>query len=177
MSLEIGRVHVYTGESKGKTTAAVGLALRATGQGLKVRVIQFMKANVEKSGDIQVLEKLTGHEVLRFGHSLLGDRTEIIEEDYEEARLGLAEARRALASGRCDLLVLDEINVAAHFGLLSVDDLVDLIASKPIDVELVLTGRHAHPRLINLADYVTEMTLIKHPYISGDLTARRGIEF
>lgn len=173
MTLEVGRVHVYTGDAKGKTTAAMGLALRAVGHGLKVRVIQFMKADGEKSGEIRVLERLLGREVLRFGRGFFDAPN---ERDYEEARLGMAEARRCLAAACCDLLILDELNVAVHFGLIDSADVVDLVNAKPGNLELVLTGRYAHPAIIEVADYVTDMSSVKHPY---DLAfqARRGIEF
>lgn len=176
MGLEVGCVHVYTGSGKGKTTASVGQAIRAHGQGLKVVVIQFMKAGGEKSGEVKMVEKLIGREVLRFGRSFIGGPVAPTEEDFEELRLGLAEARRVLASGYCDLLVLDELNVAIHYGLVDLEDVLDIISAKPPKVELVISGRYAHPRILELADYVTEMTLVKHPY-SAQVPARRGIEY
>lgn len=172
--LESGCVHVYTGDGKGKTTASIGQAMRAIGQGLRVCLIQFMKADGDKSGEIKVLEKLTGREVLRFGRGLINQDPG--PEDYEEARLGLAEARRVMASCRCDLLVLDEINVALDYGFVELEDVLDLIASKPANTELLLTGRRAHPAVIEAADYVTEMTLHKHPF-DKFAAARRGIEY
>ena len=175
MAIKTGKVHVYTGDGKGKTTAAVGLAVRAASRGLKVRFIQFMKSDAPAGGEISAIEELTGYEVLRFCCSFFGKRAAPGKIDLEESRKGLAAARDILASGDCDLLVLDEINVAAHFGLVSVDEIVDLIEKKPAGTELVLTGRYAHPRVMVLADYVTEMMPVKHPFDKG-AKARPGIE-
>ncbi len=143
---------------------------------MSVRLIQFMKADSPEGGEIAAIEKLTGREVLRFCRSLLGRREAPTEADLEESRRGLDAARRIMASGECDVLVLDEINVAVHFGLIPVGEIIDIIENKPAGVELVLTGRYAHPRVIELADYVTEMTPIKHPFDEGT-RARQGIEF
>ena len=167
-----GRVHVYTGDGKGKTTAALGLALRAAGAGLRVFVAQFAKgtacselAALERFSDLVTVEQYGRGTFIR----------EPTEEDVRAARDGLACARRALISGEFRVVILDEANIATHFGLLPVDDLLDLIDTRPADVELVLTGRRADPRLIDKADLVTEMREIKHYYTNG-VKARTGIE-
>ncbi len=171
--LEKGYIHIYTGNGKGKTTAALGLILRACGAGLKVYFGQFMKRRehseviaLRKFGD-QVKVDQFGSGVFVKGHPS--------EEDHIKARDGLARAREALVSGNYDLVVLDEINVAVANGLISVDEVLELVAAKPDNVEFVLTGRRADPRLIEKADVVTEMTEIKHYYKNG-VKAREGIE-
>jgi len=171
-----GLVQVYTGDGKGKTTAALGLALRAAGRGLKVLIVQFMKPP-ESTGEHFALKKLGDRvEVRAVGQPkwLRADRLD--PEDIELAGKGLAEARQAMLSGAFDLLVLDEVNVAVHFHLLRVEDVLALLRDRPENVEVVLTGRRAAPELIEAADLVTEMRPIKHPFEQG-IEAREGIEF
>lgn len=168
-----GYVQVYTGDGKGKTTAALGLALRAVGGGLKVFVGQFVKG-MEYS-ELKSLARLAPELVVkqygreRFVHN------KPQEEDFCAAREGYEEVKRVVASGSYDLVILDEANIAVYFQLLSVEDMLSLIAEKPDAVELVFTGRKADPRLIERADLVTEMKEIKHYYSKG-ITAREGIE-
>jgi len=171
--LERGYVQVYTGDGKGKTTAAVGLAVRAAGAGLRTFFAQFIKA--ERSGEIDVLERLGDRVICRRygGGSWL--RGKPGEEDVMRARAGLEEVRQAVSSGEYGLVVLDEADMAVWFQLLAVDDLLALIDVKPERTELVFTGRRADPRLIARADLVTEMREVKHYYRQGVL-ARRGIE-
>ncbi|MBN1334924.1 MAG: cob(I)yrinic acid a,c-diamide adenosyltransferase [Deltaproteobacteria bacterium] len=168
-----GYVHVYTGDGKGKTTAAVGLAVRAVGAGLKVFFGQLIKEG--RYGEIGVLERLGGAVVCRqYGRGCwLGGEPQ--EEDRRLAREGLVDIRAALLSGEFQLVVVDEASVATWFGLLSVDDLLDLVDARPHGVELVFTGRKADPRLIERADVVTEMREVAHYYQRGVL-ARDGIE-
>jgi cob(I)alamin adenosyltransferase len=168
-----GYVQVYTGNGKGKTTAALGLALRASGAGLKVFFAQFAKGM--KAGEIIALERLADHITVR----QYGAETFIIgtpkEEDITAARKGLIEAREAMLSGNYQVVILDEANIATYFNLFPVEDLLDLIRVKPDGVELVITGRLADQRIIDAADLVTEMKEIKHYYIAG-VPAREGIE-
>ena len=173
MKLSKGYVHIYTGDGKGKTTAALGLALRAAGAGMKVFIAQFLKG--KPSSEFIPLAKLSDSITFaQYGRDcLIKDKP--TEEDKALAQQGLAESRQALMSGRYDLVILDEANVAVLFDLLSLDDLLDLIKKKPDHVELVFTGRKAHPKLIEAADLVTEMKEIKHYYTQGVL-ARAGIE-
>lgn len=167
-----GYVQVYTGDGKGKTTAALGLALRVAGAGLRVFIAQFVKGR--EYSELRALERLPQVEVRRYGRTCFIDR-EPEPADIEAARTGLAEAREEMLSGRWDLVILDEANIATHFGLFPVEELLALIAEKPESVELVITGRRADPRVIEAADLVTEMREIKHYYRRG-VRARKGIE-
>lgn len=167
-----GYVQVYTGDGKGKTTAALGLALRAAGAGLRVFIGQFVKG-MEYS-ELRALERFEEIEVRRYGRDCFIHR-EPEAEDIEAACAGLAEAREELASGRWDVVILDEANIATHFKLFAVDELLAVIAEKPEGVELIITGRRADPRVIDAADLVTEMREVKHYYTKG-VPCRKGIE-
>lgn len=175
MSLERGLTQVYTGNGKGKTTAALGLALRAVGRGLKVCMIQFIKgggAYGEHLAAWHLSPLLTIHQTGRDGW-IRRDRLD--PEDVRIANATLALARLALTGGHYDLVILDEINGAAWFGLIDPRQILELIALKPPTVELVLTGRDADPQVIAAADLVTEMNEVKHYYQRG-VQARVGIE-
>lgn len=168
-----GYVHVYTGDGKGKTTAALGLALRAAGAGWSVFLGQFLKGMT--SSELESLGRFADQiTVRRYGRSDFVDRVPK-DSDRDLARRGLAECREALASGRYALVILDEANVAAAMHLVAMDELLDLIDARPASVELVLTGRWADPRVIARADLVTEMREVKHYYRQG-VAARVGIE-
>lgn len=175
MGLKQGQVQVYTGNGKGKTTASLGLALRAVGRGLKVCMIQFIKGGGQY-GEHFAAEKLapllTIHQTGRDGWIQKGN---LDPEDIRIASESLELARSALTGGEYDLLILDEINGAVWFGLLNVEEVLQLVAARPASVELVLTGRSAAPELIAAADLVTEMCEIKHYYQQG-VPARVGIE-
>jgi cob(I)alamin adenosyltransferase len=174
--MDRGYVQVYTGEGKGKTTAAIGLCLRALGAGLSVYVGQFIKAR--PSAEIEALRSAWGAggclETRQYGlgRFIEGDPG---APDIVAARSGLVDARAALLSGRFDLVVLDEICVAVVRGLLEEGDVLGLVASKPESVELVLTGRYATQSIVAAADLVTEMRAVKHYHASG-VVARAGIE-
>jgi cob(I)alamin adenosyltransferase len=168
-----GFVQVYTGDGKGKTTAALGLALRAAGAGLKVYIGQFIK-NADYS-ELRTLRRLSDCITIeQFGRGcfLL---TAPDQADIDAARQALATIGGILASGAFDLVIADEINVAFALGLLNEDDLLALMARRPKAVELVLTGRGAPPSVLERADLVTEMRAIKHYYDQGVL-ARKGME-
>lgn len=168
-----GYIQVYTGDGKGKTTAAMGLALRAAGAGLRVCIIQLMKG--AEAGEIAALRKLGDLITVRlFGRAGFIEGAPD-EEDIRLAREGLEEAERAVVSGEYNVVILDEANVAVNFGLFSVSDLLRLMDRKPERVELVITGRKADPQVIERADLVTEMSEIKHYYHKG-VSARKGIE-
>ncbi len=168
-----GYVQIYTGNGKGKTTAALGLALRAVGAGMKVFIGQFVKGM--KYSELGALDRLApGITVMQFGRGcFIYEKPE--EADIQAARLGLIETRRAMLSGDYDLVILDEANIAVYFELFSVEDLLALIDEKPPRIELVITGRYAHEKLLAAADLVTEMKEIKHYYTRG-VQAREGIE-
>jgi cob(I)alamin adenosyltransferase len=168
-----GYVQVYTGDGKGKTTAAMGLALRAAGAGLKVFIAQFVKS--EKYSEISALARFSDLITCRQYGSGCWLEGQPGEEDVRLAVSGLEEVRRIITAGGHDVVILDEANIATHFGLLSADDLIALIDIKPPGVELIFTGRKADPRLIERADLVSEMQEIKHYYQKGVL-ARKGID-
>lgn len=171
--LSAGYVHVYTGDGKGKTTAAIGLAIRAAGAGLKVLFAQFIKGGVYS--EIAALRALAGNITVRqYGRGRF-IKGEPCQEDIDAAKRGLTEVKQALSDGSYDVVVLDEANIAIQFNLFGVEKLVELIACKPPNVELVVTGRYAHPFLLDCADVVTEMKEVKHYYQKG-ITARVGIE-
>ena len=172
---EKGLVHIYTGKGKGKTTASLGLAVRALGHGAHVTMIQFMKGWKEY-GELITASKLEGLKIIQTGRPDYVYRGKEQPEDYDEAERGMETALRVMSSGKCDMLILDEINVAIEYGLLPLELLIELVKNKPFGMELVMTGRDAKKELIELADLVTEMKEVKHPYNDGT-TARRGVEF
>lgn len=172
--LERGCVQVYTGNGKGKTTAALGLAFRAVGRGLRVCFFQFIKGS-GLYGEHLLAEKLAPQlTMIRSGRPGWVN-TKDITADRKAAQEGLEQARTLLTSGDYDLVILDEINGAAAFGLIDVEQILDLIQLRPEKVELVLTGRNAADQVIEAADLVTEMCDIKHYYRAG-VPARTGIE-
>jgi cob(I)alamin adenosyltransferase len=172
--VERGLVQVYTGDGKGKTTAALGLALRACGSGLKVFLAQFAKGR--PSGELSALERLADLVTVRqYGREsfLVGQPG---PEDLRLARDGWQEVLQVAARGEQDLLILDEIGIALHYGLVSTAEVLDLVAGRPATLELVLTGRRMPPEILERADLVTEMRQLKHYHQRG-VPARRGIEY
>jgi len=168
-------VHVYTGRGKGKTTAALGLALRAIGHGLRVFVVQFLRG-AHEAGELVMARRLAPMlEIRPMGREAVVDPGAPDPVDIKWAADGLALAANAMKKGRCDVVILDDINLAVSHGLLHVDQVLDLLDLRPATVELVLTGRDAHPELVAAADLVTEMTQIKHYHDMG-VAPREGIE-
>ena len=167
-----GLVIVHTGNGKGKTTAALGLAIRAFGAGLKVLILQFIKGR-KHSGELTALEIL-GVEVRQLGLGFI--TKENFAEQKKSARAAIELAQTEILSGAWDLIILDEINYAVKFGLLSSAELLELIKIRPPQLHLIFTGRDALPELVDKADLVTEMKLIKHPFQKG-IAAQSGIEF
>ncbi len=172
--LERGYAQLYTGDGKGKTTAALGLVLRALGQGLRPAVLQFMKAD-PTWGEIVTLKKL-GVPVRQCGLDHWVFKGEASDEDLAAAAAGFDRAKALVEGGDYDLVVLDELVTAVFFELIPVTRVTDLIAGKPEAVELVITGRRAPEELIEAADLVTEMRPLKH-YFDAGVQARPGIEF
>jgi len=168
-----GYVQVYTGDGKGKTTAAMGLALRAAGAGLRVLIIQFMKAR--PSAEIRALEILSDDITIRRYGAGRFVRNKPSPKDIQAAREGLEDARRAMLSGRFDVVILDEVNVAMAMKVVAIQDVLDLLNARPAKVELVLTGRRAPKEIIDRSDLVTEMREVKH-YFRRGVVARKGIE-
>jgi len=173
--LEKGLVHVYTGNGKGKTSAAFGLALRAIGNGLKVFVIQFIKGGFDY-GELHAVKFLPNLELRTFGRGKFISKIPPDAEDVRLAREGFELAKKVIEGGGFDVVVLDEINVAMHLKLIRVDEVLGLIRNKPKHVELVLTGRSAPSEIVEVADLVTEMREVKHPYALG-MQPRKGIEY
>jgi cob(I)alamin adenosyltransferase len=173
--LSKGLVQLFTGDGKGKTSAAIGTVIRALGHGLKVYIAFFLKGS-RPSGEFHILSRMPGVTMASFGSGGLVDPDNVKAEEREGAEKGLAAAREAMLSGKYDMVVLDEVNVAVFFELVSVEDVLKLIADKPQKVELILTGRRADTRLVQAADLVTECLKIKHPYDMG-VAMRGGIEF
>ncbi len=170
-----GTVQVYTGDGKGKTTAALGLGLRAWGHGARVLVIQFMKGRINY-GELEAAQRLDGFDIEQYGRETFVDRDEPAAEDVALAREALARARQVVNANEYDLVILDEVNVAADYGLIKTEDVLDLIAKKPREMELVLTGRSAPAEFVAAADLVSDVREIKHHYRIG-IPARKGIEF
>jgi cob(I)alamin adenosyltransferase len=170
-----GLVEIFTGDGKGKTSAALGVALRALGQGLRVHIVYFMKGDFPY-GEQKTLSELSNVTFENFGFQDFVDPANVKSEEKEEARKALEAARRAMLSLKYDVVILDEVNVAAAWKLINLDEVIKLIHDKPESIELILTGRYADPRLIEMADLVTDMVKVKHPYDKGIL-ARKGIDY
>jgi len=169
-----GYIQVYTGNGKGKTTAALGLALRAAGAGLRVFIVQFMKRR--RCSEHASLARFQDSITLRqFGQGCILKR-KTKPSDRKAAHAGLGDVKRAITSGDYDLVILDEVNVAVHLQLISSKDLLALMADKPQGIELIITGRYANQEVMAAADLVTEMKEIKH-YRKKGVKARTGIEY
>jgi cob(I)alamin adenosyltransferase len=174
MTLEKGYIHVYTGPGKGKTTAALGLGLRASGAGLKVYMIQFMKGR--RYSELDAVENITDFTIVQYGRDEFVNKDSPEQVDIDLALEGFAHAQEIIKSGKYDMIILDEINVAVDFNLITLEDVIKLIEEKPEKLELVLTGRYAHPEISKRAGVLTEMLEINHPYQSG-VKARKGIDY
>jgi cob(I)alamin adenosyltransferase len=173
--LEKGLVQVYTGNGKGKTTAAFGLALRAIGRGLKVYIIQFIKGGFDY-GELYIVDKLPNLALKAFGRGRFVTEKPAEKVDVEFAEEALVLAEEVVKSGEYDIVILDEINVALNLKLVKIEKVLKLIKNKPKHVELVLTGRYAPNEIVEAADLVTEMKEVKHPFNEG-FQARKGIEY
>lgn len=171
---ELGLVHVYTGKGKGKTTASLGLAFRAAGRGLEVLMIQFLKPP-ENYGEHIAAEHFENLTIMPMGLDHMVGRVPK-EEDIKIAKETLAEAKKLIYSKKYDLVILDECNVAMSWGLIDPDDVIKMLSGRPDNIEIVLTGRGAPQQIIDYADLVTEMMMIKHPFDKG-IKARKGIEY
>jgi len=165
-------IQVYTGNGKGKTTAALGLALRAAGAGLKIYIGQFVKGKY--CSELNSLKKIKNIRIEQFGRACFIKRKPT-KKDLEFAQTGLKKIREIIAQGAYDLVMLDEINIALKLNLIKLKDVLDLIKKTPKNIELILTGRYAPGAILKAADLVTEMKAIKH-YYKKNVKARRGIE-
>jgi len=166
---------VYTGNGKGKTTAALGVALRAAGHGLKVSIFQFMKGQIDY-GELEGARMLSPYvDIFQAGRDTFVDRRNPDPEDVRLARNGWELVRESIREKKADIVILDEINCAMDFGLIPVAEVLDALRGKPADMEVILTGRGAPVEIVEAADLVTEMLAIKHYYAQG-VEAREGIE-
>ncbi|MFQ5909370.1 MAG: cob(I)yrinic acid a,c-diamide adenosyltransferase [Thermoplasmata archaeon] len=172
---DLGLIQVYTGTGKGKTTASLGLALRACGHGLKVYMIQFMKGRIDY-GELKAVDKIEGLTIEQFGRPEFVDKDNPSEEDVKLAREALQKSREIILSGKYDMVILDEINVAIEWNLIRLEDVIDLLERKPANVEVILTGRYARKEIIDLADLVSEVREVKHPFKRG-MHSRVGVDF
>lgn len=172
-----GLIIVNTGNGKGKTTASLGLGMRAWGQGLKVLVLQFIKGSW-KYGELEAAKRMGGDFVIRqLGEGFVRNaKEEAIAGHKDVAQEALADAKKEIMSGKWDMVILDEINYAIKYGLIPLEAAMDLLEAKPQSLHLVLTGREARQEIIDKADLVTEMKAIKHPLKQG-IKAQKGIEF
>lgn len=175
MKLKKGYIQVYTGNGKGKTTAALGQAMRALGHDLRAFVIQFMKGNIEY-GELEMSRRLAPQFTLRqMGRETFVDKKKPDPKDIEMAADALRLAKKIVSENSTDILILDEINVALDFKLIPLDAVLKLLNDKPEGMEIILTGRYAPQGIIDRADLVTEMREVKH-YYRGGVDARVGIE-
>ncbi|MCO5386762.1 cob(I)yrinic acid a,c-diamide adenosyltransferase [Desulfosporosinus sp.] len=175
-NLSQGLVQIYTGNGKGKTTAAFGLALRAVGHGFRVFIIQFMKGN-DGYGELDGIKRLSPEcQLEHYGGAGWVHKGENLEENIVEAKKAFSSAQEIIFSGDWDIVILDEILNAIWFELIPESEVMELLTKKPSHVELILTGRNASEDMIEKADLVTEMVVKKHPYEKG-IMSRQGIEF
>ena len=172
--MEKGYIHVYTGPGKGKTTAALGLGLRAAGAGFKVYMIQFMKGR--RYSELDAIENLSNFTVVQHGRDEFVNKDSPEQIDIDLAKEGFKAAKDVVKNGKYDMVILDEINVAIDYNLINLNEVIKLVEDKPEKLELILTGRYAHPEIVKIADLVTEMLEIKHPYQQGVL-ALKGVDF
>ncbi|MFX1486811.1 MAG: cob(I)yrinic acid a,c-diamide adenosyltransferase [Promethearchaeota archaeon] len=173
--LKEGFVHVYTGDGKGKTTTAFGLAMRAIGHGYSVNIIQYLKGEYEY-GEVKASKYLPNLEVKRFGTLDFVNPEEKSDTDVEQARKAFDYSREVVMSEKWDIVILDEINVALDFGLFKIEEVLDLIEKKPKKVELILTGRYAPSQIVRAGDIVTYMRQVKHVFSRG-IGPREGVDY
>jgi cob(I)alamin adenosyltransferase len=174
--LRKGYFQLYTGNGKGKTTAALGIAVRAMGQGFRTYIGQFMKGQV--CGELKAAKSVLSPYVTveQYGkRTLVGIKDDVGDDDIRMARAGLGKAKRAMFSGAYDVVTFDEIITAHHFHLVTLGEMLEVVEMKPVDIEVIFTGRHAPPEPIEKGDLVTEMKEVKHYYQTG-VKARKGIE-
>lgn len=170
-----GLLIVFTGQGKGKTTAALGMALRAAGHGMRVLILQFIKGTW-KYGELSSLNRFEEITIQPLGSGFTW-RKENLDEDRELARLGWDKAQYEIDHGNYDMIILDELNYVLSYGLLAIESVLDSVKNRRKDLHLVVTGRNAPAELIQQADLVTEMHLIKHPYKEQGVKAQKGIEY
>ncbi len=167
-------LQVYTGNGKGKTTAALGLGLRTIGAGKKVLLVQFLKDG--QSSEIKTISRLKNFEAKAFGRKGFVNKKKLVKKDYDLAKQGFNFVQKAIESKKYDLIILDEINMANYFKLIETKDILKLIQEIPKQIEVILTGRYADKKILQQADLVTQMNEKKH-YYQKKIKSRKGIEF
>jgi cob(I)alamin adenosyltransferase len=173
MEINKGYIHLYTGNGKGKTTAAIGLAIRAVGAGKRVFIVQFVKGM--HYSELETLKRIPEIEIHQYGLDCF-IKNKPTQKDIDAARIGLSEVSSVLLENNFEVLVLDEICIALYYHLFEEKEVLDLLKAKPEEMEIILTGRYASKALFEISDLVTEMTEIKHYYNDG-VQARKGVEF
>ncbi|MDD5604391.1 MAG: cob(I)yrinic acid a,c-diamide adenosyltransferase [Dehalococcoidales bacterium] len=171
-----GSIIVYTGDGKGKTSAAIGTAVRASGHNLSVLLVLFMKGSSYDHGEVRALKGIHGITIKSFGQPGWVKKGSIHNGDIEQAQLALSCAQSAISNAEYDFVIMDEVNAAVDCGLINFEDLENIIKMCPSGVSIVLTGRNADPRLFEMADIVTEMKAIKYLYTTGN-NARKGLDY
>ncbi|OQX56265.1 MAG: cob(I)yrinic acid a,c-diamide adenosyltransferase [Candidatus Cloacimonas sp. 4484_209] len=171
----LGLIQVFTGDGKGKTTAALGEALRACGHNFKVLVVQFMKGQI-KYGEVRIASKVPNLTLKQFGLPTFVKKGAPSKEDLRLAHKGLEFAKSAIMSKKYDMVILDEVNVAIDYGLIKLEDVLKILKEKPKGIEIIITGRYAPKEIIEMADLVSRIEEVKHPYQKGIL-ARKGVEW
>jgi len=177
---KIGYIQIYTGDGKGKTTASLGLTMRALGRGWKVLIVMFAKGG-NGYGELFSFRELSPKlmnqlKIIQAGLDRIVYKNNISDDDKKAVEYGWKVAKQAAASGEFDLIVLDEANIALELGLISLEEMKNFLKTKPASLEIVITGRHAHPEIIELAHLVSEINPVKHYWDIG-VTARKGIEY
>ncbi len=168
-----GYIHLYTGDGKGKTTAAIGLAIRAAGANKKVFIAQFVKGM--HYSELDALKRFPEIQIKQYGlDCFILNKPK--QEDFEAARKGIEDVKIVVSDNLCDVLILDEVCIALHYHLFEVAELLEILKNKPLAMEIVMTGRRASPTLINASDLVSEMREVKH-YFNEGVVARKGIEY
>jgi len=172
-----GVIHVYTGHGKGKTTASLGVALRAAGHGMKTVMVQFIKGSM-CCGELDGYRNIPGFELHACGKGFVGGVSDKVplEEHKKAAEDALETAKKKMLSGKFDIIILDELNVALSLNLLRLEDAINFIKEKPENMHMIITGRNAHQKIMEMADLATEMKLVKH-YFNNGRAAVKGIGY
>jgi cob(I)alamin adenosyltransferase len=173
ISASNGYVYVYSGSGKGKTLAALGYGLKCVGSGLKVYMIRFLKNNIYS--ELNAVKNLPNFEIVQFGRANFGDGKNVQKIDFELARKGLEHAKEIIQSGKYDVVILDEINLALDLKFIDMEAVLELIDNRK-NCDLVLTGKYAPPEIVKIADFATELLDIKHPF-DKELLAKTGIDY
>lgn len=172
---KLGLIQVFTGNGKGKTTAALGEGLRACGHNFKVLIVQFMKGDIEY-GEVKIAHKIANMTLKQFGLPTFVKKGEPKEEDLKLAREGFQFAKDAIQNKKFDMVILDELNVAIDYGLLEIEPVIELLKNRPDGIEIIITGRYAPREILDIADLVSRIEEVKHPYQKG-IQSRKGVEW